>query len=283
MIIRRFVFSFILVLVVAVGTLSAAQPSKDLIVETINGIRYCDEFASLQACHDDLPTTGGKMVIPAGTYTLTAELLISKSNVHIECAGVGNTIIERNGMPSTDSVIQIDGSHVAVTGCTFDGRSESTTKATVNLNGISTRFEHNQVLGNGHIAVGISKDDASVIDNEITGQASATQGSSGIWCAADSIDRVLIKANRISDQMLAALQCVGNDIAVIDNVIWNNHCQTSPTGGGQLDFSSGGSGGAVVSGNIIGPGCGSLTSGIEVHRHATIIGNTIRGQKHHGT
>jgi hypothetical protein len=70
--------------------------------------RYCDQFASVQACHDDLPANGGNMVLPQGTTT-TGTVTISKDNVHIYGAGDEASTLTST-TPGTP-VLRITGTH----------------------------------------------------------------------------------------------------------------------------------------------------------------------------
>ena len=57
---------------------------------------------NLQAALDGLPATGGIVRIPAGTYEITAPLVVSVGDVRIEGAGAGTHIVNKNtaGQPA---------------------------------------------------------------------------------------------------------------------------------------------------------------------------------------
>ena len=65
--------------------ITAPYINKSIIVD---GIKYPATGAGIQSAIDDLPATGGEVIIPAGTYTIDTTILISKPSVYI----VGQTI-----------------------------------------------------------------------------------------------------------------------------------------------------------------------------------------------
>jgi len=199
-------FSTLLLLIASLAVVARAQID-------------CGDFTTLQACHDALPKSGGKLILPRGVHSLSKEWKITRSRVVIEGQGRGNTVLERRGIRFTESLVQIDGKHVTLTRMTLDGKGEATNKSLLNISGAASFvLVHDvEIMGNGHNGLGISGDDVTIRNNVLTGMASPTQGLSGIWCAATSIDRVLIDGNRISGQRLGALQCVGRDVSIINN------------------------------------------------------------------
>lgn len=70
--------------------LNVAQFNK---VITVDGVTYPATGAGIQAAINDLPAEGGKIFIPAGTYSVTATITIP-SNAWIEGAGKDATILE---------------------------------------------------------------------------------------------------------------------------------------------------------------------------------------------
>jgi parallel beta-helix repeat protein len=67
----------------------------DMTAGKINNVVFVDgvTYTTIQDAIDALPATGGKVMIPEGTYTLTTELTIPNNNITIEGTGDG-TIIE---------------------------------------------------------------------------------------------------------------------------------------------------------------------------------------------
>ncbi|MGH7947213.1 MAG: hypothetical protein ACREF9_19735, partial [Opitutaceae bacterium] len=51
---------------------------------------------NIQAALDALPETGGIVRVPAGTYEISAPLVIGRSDVRLEGAGAATHIVNRN-------------------------------------------------------------------------------------------------------------------------------------------------------------------------------------------
>lgn len=81
--------------------------------KSLNGILYADRYASLQAAHDALPSGGGEIHVPKGTYS---KLTISKSNVKI----IGSSGAVVTSAVVDDNVITINAgvSNVVIDGLT---------------------------------------------------------------------------------------------------------------------------------------------------------------------
>jgi hypothetical protein len=77
------------------GNQSITQPAgTDLTIPRQNTTRNCvGTLAGLQACHDDLPSSGGTMKLPQGTISACG-INITKNNVHIEGTGMESTILQ---------------------------------------------------------------------------------------------------------------------------------------------------------------------------------------------
>ena len=54
------------------------------------------DYKSLQSAFDAVPETGGRVVIPSGTYEITAPLRLNKGDVRIEGSGNSTHIINLN-------------------------------------------------------------------------------------------------------------------------------------------------------------------------------------------
>ncbi|MGH8021446.1 MAG: hypothetical protein ACREIA_24830, partial [Opitutaceae bacterium] len=72
---------FLLPVLLAVGHGATAQPVTPF---------------NIQAALDALPETGGIVRVPAGTYEISAPLVIGRSDVRLEGAGAATHIVNRN-------------------------------------------------------------------------------------------------------------------------------------------------------------------------------------------
>ena len=83
--------SFVLASVVTAVTLPTVTKRNDNPAE-INAADY----ESLQAAFDAVPKTGGRVLIPSGTYEITAPLRLRTGDVRIEGSGNSTHIVNRN-------------------------------------------------------------------------------------------------------------------------------------------------------------------------------------------
>lgn len=86
------------------------------------------DYTDIQSAIDALPTTGGQIFVKAGTYTLTAFILLNKNNVSI--IGTGRTtIITSNSALSY--LLEIDNSNYLIKGIYFDGNSKTVSEGII--------------------------------------------------------------------------------------------------------------------------------------------------------
>jgi hypothetical protein len=68
-----------------------------LTTQTLNSIRFANQFDTIQAAVDDLPANGGTVFIPAGTYTTgTITLPLTPKVVNLIGAGMQSTVLQAN-------------------------------------------------------------------------------------------------------------------------------------------------------------------------------------------
>jgi hypothetical protein len=125
----------------------------------INGPRvYASQFASLQAAHDSLPSTGGTVLVECGTYTGNSSsgvLNVSKSHVWIH--GEGRCAILRNSQLGTPGspipILQVTGTttDVLIDNLQIQGQAvdQTTDQACVFIGGSTARVtvENNLLTG----------------------------------------------------------------------------------------------------------------------------------------
>jgi hypothetical protein len=83
--------SFVLAWVVSTVALSTQTNRNDNVAEINAG-----DYESLQAAFDAVPKTGGRVLIPSGTYEITAPLRLRTGDVRIEGSGNSTHIVNRN-------------------------------------------------------------------------------------------------------------------------------------------------------------------------------------------
>jgi len=83
--------SFVLAWVVSTSTLLTQTNRNDNVAEINAG-----DYESLQAAFDAVPETGGRVLIPSGTYQITAPLRLTTGDVRIEGSGNSTHIVNLN-------------------------------------------------------------------------------------------------------------------------------------------------------------------------------------------
>jgi parallel beta-helix repeat protein len=108
---------------------------QELTAGKINGVVNTKNFSSIQAAIDSLPSTGGTVFIPTGTYTITSAINLNKNNIILEGEGKATIIYLANN--SNCKVINMAENY---TGCKLrnfkiDGNKANQTLATPDLGG----------------------------------------------------------------------------------------------------------------------------------------------------
>jgi hypothetical protein len=110
-----------------VGDQTIVQPStSNFKVNRFETKRFCDQYASLQACHDDLPANGGEMIVPQGTTTACA-VTITKDNVHL--IGQGDETSVLSCSTAASPVLRWSGTHGYVENVTIQHATNQPTCA----------------------------------------------------------------------------------------------------------------------------------------------------------
>jgi hypothetical protein len=135
-----------------------SQPAtaNDIVPTTtsnLNSILFVDgtKYKSIQAAVDALDGKPGWVIVPPGKYVSTSPIVLKNDNQHLQCAGIGATLIQYSG-GTTPAIIDIGTSitgspsysNISINGCSIAGNSNV-------QYGIRTRgvwrsdFSHNQV------------------------------------------------------------------------------------------------------------------------------------------
>ena len=249
--------------------------------KSVDNVLYCSQYASLQACHNALPSTGGKMLLPPNTtYLLTTVTTISKPNVKVVCPSWA-TVLQRGAGSAMAQILNFTSAAVGsgVEDCTFDGNGGTFTgySSDLALQAASNYAQHVQAInGGGSIQIAVSGANGRISNSTVTGLNSTTVGGYGIWAIAHV--PVKIDHNTVSNTTLDGIGVDGTGSIVESNHLFNDHCFTG-TGGGQIAVYPGYSG-ITIANNTIDTGCTDNTFGIELNgQNITVVGNTVNNQK----
>ena len=205
---------------------------------SIDGVVYCDQFASLAACYAALPSTGGKMLLPPDTTIVqTSTLTISHPNVTLECPSWA-TIIQRGPVLNSAQVVYMTGAGDAIRNCTIDGNGSINTSggsADLQIDATGGLIDHIQAINGGSsVQVALSGAGARVTGSTITGLGSSSVGGYGIW--AIGFTPVIIDHNVVSATNTDCIGVSGPGSIVADNRVSNCHDYTGGGGGSIVSY-----------------------------------------------
>lgn len=172
-------------------------------LRAVNTVLFADAFSSIQAAHDALPSGGGKIIVPAGTYSASGNVLtISKSNIIIE--GVGPLSIIKGttavAYPTTTNVIYVSGSNVRITNLAVQGIAidQTTNQNAIVTDPAASNVEIDHISFSAlNVAVYLNGSSNSVHDNVI-GQMFGTTNSNGYGIVLDTSSYNKILGNSIT-------------------------------------------------------------------------------------
>jgi hypothetical protein len=106
------------------------NPSNPCSIDGIIWVSTSGCYTTIAAALAALGSAAGTIVIPPGTWTTPATIAMTTSGQHIECAGIGSTIISYTGGPTTaifDVGTSSTGSpsyvNISINGCTISGNA----------------------------------------------------------------------------------------------------------------------------------------------------------------
>lgn len=91
-------------------------------VRIIEGSTFSQTGAGVQAAHDDLPATGGLIIVTGGTYNYTSTINITKSNVTIQGMGGSASKFVNSHATGVDAFL-VTGGNCTITGIEIDGQN----------------------------------------------------------------------------------------------------------------------------------------------------------------
>ncbi|MDD3007059.1 MAG: right-handed parallel beta-helix repeat-containing protein [Candidatus Pacebacteria bacterium] len=142
----------------------------------VDGTTYAQNSTGIQAAIDALPAEGGKVVLPAGTYNITATITITKSNVTLEGVGESTILYLADGTDVT-MVMVGDGSNpysnINIFNMKIDGNKANNSGSIYGIyfngNITNSRIEDNYIHNIDNDAVIIERGSENTVkDNEIS-------------------------------------------------------------------------------------------------------------------
>ena len=252
-------------------------------VRVIDGVIFATSFVGVKAAIDDLPATGGKVVVPAGTY-LGSAAIVMRSNIEIQGAGNGAAIFRRTG--GLAAAIFSDGgtalSNVAIRDIGFDNNNAVVTGADILLTAGPSHFTvqrcrwFNLLNRNMHLSqitktAGTRSEDIRFIQNVVIGPGfNNTSNSFAVLCATRG---VYFEGNDIDGWGAIKVETVPTDTDTMQIVrITNNrfrrvdqsHIFVRPNGATFIED-------VVISGNI------ATVDTMDVQKGLVVVGEQITG------
>ncbi len=279
---------------IAGGTCTSGAASGTIVFTAANthtgGWQISSSSAGIEEAVNVLPSTGGTLLLPAdNALTMRRQVDIALANVTLMGQGMDATILVRGFATSPSSTVKMTGQNDWVKNLTMNGNDLCPYPCTgeVELTGDYSGVDGIRVRNMDDAAVHIHGNHNVVRNSQLLGLAnsSVNHGFMGIYVdLPDAVNDLLITGNIIKDMTLNGIFAVGGNITIVGNHFEGNHHQTSPTGGGQIDIKDDASGvNNLISGNTIGTGGNTATTGIESDcRNTTITGNTIYNQGAYG-
>lgn len=252
--------------------------SGDIHPRSIDSVIYCSRLVTIQACHNALPSTGGKIIAPPNTTIVTTAItLISKPNTTLECPNWG-TILKRGfTAASSDQILQITGAGSSVLNCSFDGNAGnfSGTHGEVAIDGTNSVANHIQVTNyTSNIGISATGQNSRITGSTVTGTGDQ-RGGYGIWAITAST--VTVDNNTVSSTFIDGIGVGGTGSRIYANHVFNSQCQTGVLGAQLAAYP--GWYGIVISGNTVDTGCSAVSSGISLTGYGQeAIGNTVNSQ-----
>jgi hypothetical protein len=254
--------------------------------QSLDGILFADQFASINAAIAALPSTGGMIVLPPNTtYVINApadRIICTKNNVTL-WAPSWNTIIQRGaGLAASWDMITMSGTGNTAAGFTIDGNSVVHSGFELVMSGATALVERMQIInsaGSGHIRV--TAIDYHVTGNTIIGTGVELNTQRGYGISAIGGVRGKIDHNTVKDCTIEGIAADGDGTIVDSNYVENCHLYTGGEGGNISFYELQGAGthtyGAVYSNNVI-VGGGSKAYGYEIDgNNVTVSGGSITG------
>jgi len=209
------------------------------------------DYTDIQTAIDALPSTGGKIVVMAGTYTPTADITLNKANTILE--GCGNsTIIQSSTNAVNAGVIKM-----TAAGCVVRNMKVAGSRATYpNARGIVMAadycvIEQVNVVDVGKDGIKCEGANYGIIrDNKIGSMTDADKvGQDGIWLDLTSTN-CLVQGNTVVKALCVGIEADSSchHVKIVNNMMLYCAENGDDTWGGMKVL---GNQGGIISGNVI--------------------------------
>jgi hypothetical protein len=240
-------------------------------------------------CIAGLGASGGTCLVPRGIYPIHATITANVPHLTIAGTGWGAVLLRQSDL-GTKSIVSQAADDFVLRDITVDDNNLSpaggpATVAIVDYGTIDhVRFNAAGAEIEGGITLSIGAAHVKVLNSEFIGPNDGTNGAFfAMWFDSEDSNDILIAGNSVHDYRGNATWGSGENIRIIGNDIYHNHCQ-HPAGGGQVglkdetwDLH------IVVANNTIHNGCATASSGIEADaRNELIVDNVIYGHAGQG-
>lgn len=188
-----------------------------------------NDEVQIQAALNTL-TSGGKLILRAGTYTLGDDVVVSNSNVTVE--GEGNASILKAGQASSANCLKVTGNNIQIRNLQIDGNKSNVTQLSIQytaLNGVYITGASNVLVSDcyihDHYAGGVLVDDSS--DVVITNNRISDGVDNGIFIRPSpgnvGVNRVTIANNIVTGMGYSGIQVIrSNYVTITNNVAYDN-------------------------------------------------------------
>jgi len=257
------------------STLSTTTISKLNNVIIVDGIHYPKTSAGIQAAINALPSTGGKVFLPAGTYSITSTTTIP-SNVWIEGAGASSTILYVQNNSNCSVFANSDqtngNTNIKISNLKIDGNKSNNTSGY----GIYFKYVDNSQVENCFIyntaweAIYFYGSEKNIVSHNIV------DGSGGYGIRFYTGSHNIITDNLVQNNVYTGIFSGSYYTTIANNVVKNNS-----TGGGTGGISSSGKYSTVANNVCEGNGHAgiSLSSGGD---YSVVSGNVCKGNSWQG-
>ncbi len=204
-----------------------AEEINDIIY--VDGTNYAQTDAGIEAAMSALPASGGKVILPEGTYTISAEIDFQDDDIILE--GVGNATILALANGADVSVIDTNGkTNIVIRDLYIDGNSANQSALS---NGIIDNVgSESKLIENVYISDvrdnGIDLGSNAIVNNCIIDTFGASSSGDGIIIISDSgatISNNIVRNGTSSSSNGIGVASVAGQferVTVVGNLIHNN-------------------------------------------------------------
>jgi hypothetical protein len=237
------------------------------------------DTSGIQEAHDALPSTGGVILVPAGT-NISDEVAITKPNVTLKGEGKSSIVQRVSSNSGNFIVVEATATGFTLKDITIDGHSVFNSSAEVWLLGADSMVDNVSFIGARNKGIILEAANLKVTKSTFTGLGAELGSISNyaIYFDSEDADGILVDSNVINSWSKSGLYASGKNVNVVNNLFYGNHCRV---GGGQVTFADELWNESLnFSINIVENGCLTAAGLVIFAENVNVFGNTIRN---HGT